>query len=72
MTDRFQQHPIEELCLQFEGIDSFRTMLNFYENPDSLRDYYAPKLAKYNQLALARNNALMKWLLNILSKSEMT
>ena len=69
LTKHFQQHPIEDICVVFEGNRTLIDLTEMYENPIHLHEFIGPKMRAYNKIATSRNDALIEKLLAALDES---
>ena len=56
----FHDHPIENLCLDFSGIDGVCKLIKFYECPSLINSFLEPKIIEYNKSALEHNYMLIE------------
>ena len=71
LTHYFNQHPIEDVCLLYEGDQTILKMYEFFHNKNKAWAYLLPKLESYAQQAeLENNNIVQKMILLDTSGSQ--
>ena len=60
ITDYFGQHPIEDICIKFNGLETLISMMELYNNRDAAIDFLKPKIIKYNSIIKKRNIELVR------------
>lgn len=60
ITDYFGQHPIEDVCLKFNGLETLISMMEFYNNRDAAIAFFKPKIIKYNSVIKKLNTELIR------------
>jgi hypothetical protein len=64
LTRVFGQHPIEQLCLQYEGDSTLALMYDYYKRPSALRASLGAAFAEYGSLAREANDRLVEAMLS--------
>lgn len=72
LTHHFRQNPIEDVCFIIEGNESYIKMVEMYANPSMLKNFIEPRIRIYNQIAVARNDALVEKLCALMMLEEST
>lgn len=70
LTTVFGQHPIEKLCLEFQGDNTLLEMYQYFKAPDSLINYLEPLVNDYSKVANKENDDILQALLAISQHSE--
>jgi hypothetical protein len=72
LTHHFHQNPIEDVCFVFKNQKSIVELYEMYADPVRLRKFIEPKLKSYNEIAVARNDALVEKLRRTMKDQEPT
>jgi hypothetical protein len=59
LTRLFDQHPIERLCLVFDGKEALLQMYRYYHDPDKLFAYLEPRAQEYVRIATKANDTII-------------
>jgi hypothetical protein len=70
LTHHFHQNPIEDLCFVFEDQKSIVELYEMYADPARLRNFIEPKVKSYNDIVIARNDALVEHLRVTMNSQE--
>jgi len=65
ITKNFHQHPIENIAVSYNGIESLSECLNIYEDKNLREIFIKNKIIKYNKLAETNNNLIIKKIKNL-------
>jgi len=60
LTHYFNQHPIEDVCLLYEGDQTILKMYDFFHDKNKAWTYLLPKLENYAQKAELENNIIVQ------------
>lgn len=70
LTKLFNQHPIEQLCLLFEGEATLTQMYRYYKDPETLFAYLEPRVQEYMRLAAHANDTIVASLAAVATSEE--
>ena len=56
----FGQNPIEDVCLQYRGVDTLVEMIEYWNNHASVCNYISQKMMDYNEIATRRNDKILR------------
>jgi len=68
LTKTFNQHPIEELCIVYEGEETLLTLYQYYNKQSELIRYIRPKIERYNEVANSENVRVLSLMEEIVRK----
>lgn len=60
ITHYFNQHPIEDICLIYQGDQTILQMYDFYHDKDKAWAYLLPKIEAYAKMAELENNKIVE------------
>lgn len=67
LTHHFHQCPIEDICFTLQDRRSIAELCHMYYDRVCLREYIQPRLNHYNDIAMSRNDTLMRELSKLLA-----
>ncbi len=70
LTRVFDQHPIERLCLVFNGKESLIRMYRYYREPATLLAFLEPRVNEYMRITKKANDALVAALVEVAGDRE--
>lgn len=65
LTHYFNQHPIEDVCLVYEGNQTILDMYDFYHDKNKAWAYLLPRLDRYAQTAELENNKVVQKMISL-------
>lgn len=65
LTRVFNQHPIENLGLAYNGDETLFSMYRYFKYPEALTSFIEPKVMEYVELSRAKNNELCRAIENM-------
>ena len=70
LTKHFRQNPVEDVCYVFNGQHSFVELYEIYANRDRLMSFIEPRIERYNEIVIARNDAMAEKLRGLAENND--